>query len=136
MATTSIPAAAIEWIAVSRPDPGPRTSTSTFFTPCSIAARAHFSAASCAAYGVDFRDPLNPTWPELAHERTCPSGSEIDTIVLLNELLMCATPKATFLRSFLRPLRTVFGLAITSYPSSCRRRCAWDPCGCARWCGC
>jgi len=49
--------AAIERMAVSRPDPGPRTSTSTFFTPCSIAARAHFSAASCAAYGVDLRDP-------------------------------------------------------------------------------
>src|ERR1700722_11649717 len=135
MATTSMPAAAIERIAVSRPEPGPRTSTSTFLTPCSIAARAHFSAASCAAYGVDLRNPLKPTCPELAQERTLPSGSEIETIVLLNELLMRAAPKETFLRSFLRPLRTVFGLAITSLPSSYRRRCASDPCECERWCG-
>ena len=79
-------------MAVSRPEPGPRTSTSTWRTPCSIAWRAAFSAASWAAKGVDLRDPLNPTLPEDAQDKTLPSGSEIETIVLLNELLMCATP--------------------------------------------
>ena len=34
-----------------------------------------------------------------------PSGSQIDTIVLLKELLMCATPKAMFLRSLRRGRR-------------------------------
>jgi len=31
--------------------------------PCSIARRAAASAASCAANGVDLREPLKPTWP-------------------------------------------------------------------------
>ena len=61
-------------------------------TPCSIARRAQCSAASWAANGVDLREPLNPTLPAEAHARTLPSGSLIDTIVLLNELLMWATP--------------------------------------------
>ena len=39
----------------SRPGPGPRTRTSTFFTPNSSAARPAFSDATCAANGVDFR---------------------------------------------------------------------------------
>jgi hypothetical protein len=42
-------------------EPGPFTNTSTFFTPCSCALRAALSAASCAANGVDLRDPLKPT---------------------------------------------------------------------------
>src|SRR5690606_18104764 len=25
------------------------------------------------------------------------------------------------------------GTSQITWPSSCRRRCAWDPCGCARW---
>src|ERR1019366_9996555 len=136
MATTSMPAAANERIAVSRPEPGPRTNTSTFLTPCSIAARAHFSAANWAAKGVDLRDPLKPTLPEEAQASTLPSGSVMDTMVLLKELLMCATPKAMFLRSLRRPLRAVVGLAITSLPSSYRQRCAWVPYGYGRWCGC
>src|ERR1019366_9463924 len=45
-------------IAVSRPEPGPRTSTSTFFTPCSMAARAHFSAAKRRAEGREFARTL------------------------------------------------------------------------------
>jgi hypothetical protein len=31
---------------------------------------------------------LNPTWPEEAQEMTFPTGSQIDTIVLLKVLLM------------------------------------------------
>src|SRR3982750_282187 len=92
MPVTSMPAFCSERIAVSRPDPGPFTMTSTLRTPCSIARRAHCSAAICAANGVDLRDPLKPTLPADAQARTLPSWSVIEMIVLLNELLMCATP--------------------------------------------
>jgi hypothetical protein len=49
-----------------------------------MARRAAASAACWAAYGVDLRDPLNPTCPEDAHAITFPAGSVIETIVLLN----------------------------------------------------
>src|SRR6188508_2299170 len=112
MPTTSMPVFWIERMAVSRPEPGPFTTTSTLRTPCSMARRAHCSAAICAANGVDLREPLNPTLPAEAQEMTLPSWSVIDTIVLLNELLMCATPYVTFLRSFLRGRRPpLLGLA-------------------------
>src|SRR5688500_15445993 len=61
---TSRPVACSERIAVSRPEPGPFTNTSTLRTPCSWARRAAASAAICAANGVDLREPLNPTWPD------------------------------------------------------------------------
>src|SRR5438128_12568822 len=86
--TTSIPVFWMVRMAVSRPEPGPFTTTSTLRTPCSMARRAAVSAASCAANGVLLREPLNPTLPADAHDKTLPSGSLIDTIVLLNELLM------------------------------------------------
>jgi hypothetical protein len=70
--------------------------------PCSIARRAAASAAIWAANGVDFRDPLKPTCPDDAQEITLPPGSVMETIVLLNVLLMCACPCAMFLRSFRR----------------------------------
>ena len=88
MVPTSRPAAWRERIAVSRPEPGPFTKTSTFLTPCSCALRAAFSAASCAANGVDLREPLKPTLPYDAQEMTLPFGSVMDTIVLLKVLLM------------------------------------------------
>src|ERR1700675_4244913 len=81
MPETSMPVFWIERIAVSRPEPGPFTSTSTLRTPCSIPARAAFSAAICAANGVDLREPLNPTFPAEAHERTLPSVSVMETMV-------------------------------------------------------
>ena len=87
---TSRPAAVSERIAVSRPEPGPLTKTSTFLTPCSCALRAQLSAAICAANGVDLREPLKPTWPAEAQLITLPCGSVIETIVLLNVLLMWA----------------------------------------------
>ena len=99
MPTTSMPAFWIERIAVSRPEPGPFTITSTLRTPCSIARRAAASAASCAANGVLLREPLKPTLPELAHESVLPCWSVNVMIVLLNDDLMCATPYVTFLRS-------------------------------------
>src|SRR3954454_14132464 len=86
----SRPVAWMERIAVSRPEPGPFTKTSTLRMPCSWARRAAASAAICAANGVDLREPLKPTWPADAHEITAPVGSVIETMVLLKVLLMCA----------------------------------------------
>src|SRR5207248_10970354 len=73
MPVTSMPAFCSERIAVSRPEPGPLTTTSTLRTPCSISRRAHCSAAIWAANGVDLREPLKPTLPADAHARTLPS---------------------------------------------------------------
>src|SRR5262249_5178733 len=95
----SSPAAWSERIAVSRPEPGPFTNTSTFCRPCSIPLRAAASAVTCAANGVDFREPLNPAEPADSQTITFPSGSVRATIVLLNDVLMCAWPIAMFLRT-------------------------------------
>src|SRR3954467_4452734 len=129
---TSRPAACSERIAVSRPEPGPLTKTSTFFMPCSCALRAAFSAAICAANGVDLREPLKPTWPADAQLITLPFGSGIETIVLLNVLLMCAAPCATFFfslrRTFLAPAaaRALGGMSLRflpdQWPDAARRR--------------
>src|SRR5665647_2821907 len=88
IAPTSRPVAVSDRIAVSRPEPGPLTKTSTLRMPCSIARRAAASAAICAANGVDLREPLKPTCPAEAHAITFPMGSVIETMVLLNVLLM------------------------------------------------
>src|SRR3954453_14131663 len=157
MVPTSRPIAPRERLAVSRPEPGPLTKTSIFFMPWSIARRPAASAAICAAYGVDLREPLKPTVPAEAHEITAPVGSVIVTIVLLNVLLMWASPWATFFfslrRTFLAPaaVRLLGGIQFScvwlwdrgeasdgevTWPSSCRRPCAWGPCGCARWSWC
>ena len=77
MPDTSMPAFWIERMAVSRPEPGPLTWTSTRRTPCSMAPRAAFSAAIWAAKGVDLREPLKPTLPADAQDRTLPAGSVI-----------------------------------------------------------
>ena len=86
----SRPAAWSERIAVSRPEPGPFTKTSTFWRPCSIPFRAHASAVTCAANGVDLREPLKPAEPADSHAITLPSLSVSATIVLLKLVLMCA----------------------------------------------
>src|ERR1700712_4557023 len=113
---TSRPAAWRERIAVSRPEPGPLTTTSTLFLPCSCAWRAADSAASCAANGVDLRDPLKPTPPDEAQLITAPGGSVIETVVLLNVDLMWACPIAMFFFSLRRGLRAApaFGAAMTA----------------------
>ena len=49
-------------MAASRPEPGPFTYTSTLRKPCSIASLAAASTAICAAKGVDFLEPLNPSF--------------------------------------------------------------------------
>jgi hypothetical protein len=84
----SRPDACSERMAVSRPDPGPFTKTSTFLTPCSWARLLAASAASCAANGVDLREPLKPTLPADAHDRALPSRSVMHTMVLLKDDLM------------------------------------------------
>src|SRR6185312_9305759 len=102
----SSPAACSERIAVSRPEPGPLTKTSTFCSPCSMPLRAHASAVTCAANGVDLREPLNPAEPADSHAITFPSVSVRETIVLLKDVLMCAWPIAMFFftRRRARPL--------------------------------
>ena len=69
----------------SLPGPGPRTLTSTFLTPNSWAARPALSEATCAANGVDLREPRNPQPPAVAHDRALPWRSVIVMIVLLKE---------------------------------------------------
>src|SRR5689334_17118211 len=70
--------------------------------PCSTAARPATSEATCAANGVDLREPLKPWPPEDAHDKALPWRSVIVMIVLLKEACTCATPSDTFLRTFLR----------------------------------
>ena len=69
--------------AVSLPEPGPFNLTVKVFIPCSWALIAAVSAAICAAYGVDFLEPLNPFEPAEDHAITFPLSSAIVIIVLL-----------------------------------------------------
>src|ERR1044071_8687235 len=85
----------------SRPGPGPPTRTSTFFTPCSCAARPAFSAATWAAKGVLLREPRKPHPPEVAQDKVLPWRSVIVTMVLLKDAWTCAIASSTFLRVFL-----------------------------------
>src|SRR4029079_11308263 len=104
-----IPSAFSARTADSRPGPGPLILTSRFFTPHSTATRPAFSAATCAANGVDLRDPLKPAPPEVAQESALPWRSVIVMIVLLNDAWMCAIPSATFFLTFLRTRVPAFG---------------------------
>src|SRR3989454_7584700 len=61
--------------------------------------RAQESAVTCAANGVDLREPLKPAEPADSHTITLPSLSVSATIVLLNDVLMCAWSIAMFLRT-------------------------------------
>src|SRR5881398_1874223 len=90
-------------MAVSRPEPGPLTYTSTRSSPCSMPFRAAESAVTCAANGVDLRDPLKPAPPADSHAITLPSLSVRDTIVLLKLVLMWAWPNGMFFFTRRRP---------------------------------
>src|SRR4051794_29790395 len=105
MPVTSRPAAWSERIAVSRPEPGPLTNTSTRSRPWSMPLRAAASAVTWAANGVDLREPLKPAPPADSHAITLPSLSVKETIVLLKLVLMCAWPNGMFLRGLRRPPR-------------------------------
>src|SRR6188508_2775923 len=67
--------------------------------------RAHESAVTCAANGVDLREPLKPAEPADSQTMTLPEASVSVTIVLLNDVLMCAWPMAMFFltRRLVRP---------------------------------
>src|ERR1700753_376233 len=102
MDVTTRPTAGSARSADSRPEPGPETSTSRVRMPCSIALRAASSAAICAAYGVDLREPLKPIMPAEDQLTALPSVSVMVTMVLLKVAATWATPTATFFFSFLR----------------------------------
>src|SRR5436853_6170366 len=106
----------------SRPGPGPLTRTSRFFTPHSCAARPADSAATCAANGVDLRDPLKPAPPDVAHDSALPWRSVMVMIVLLKDAWMCAIPSDTF-------FFTLFGVLVASVFAegccACRRFRLW-----------
>jgi hypothetical protein len=104
-------------MADSRPGPGPFTKTSTVCMPWSMARRAAPSALICAAYGVLFRDPLNPAAPALPHAMGLPVMSVMVTSVLLNVACMWACPRGTIFRSRRRPRCGRFGAALPMYPS-------------------
>src|SRR6201996_5404962 len=93
------PAACSARSADSRPEPGPATSTSSVRMPCSCAFLETSSAATCAAYGVDLRDPLKPIVPADDQAIVLPCASVMVMVVLLNDEFTCATPEAMFLRS-------------------------------------
>src|SRR5512134_3343762 len=79
--------------------------------PCSCAFFAASSAASCAANGVDLREPLKPRTPADDHATTFPETSVIVTMVLLNVDWMLAMPLWTFFLTFF----FVFGLDMFRY---------------------
>src|SRR5713101_2647236 len=91
----------------SRPGPGPLIRTSRFLTPHSCAAFPACSAATCAANGVDLREPLKPAPPDVAQDSALPCRSVIVMTVLLNDAWMCAMPSDTFFLTFLRVRVTV-----------------------------
>src|SRR6186713_1851796 len=99
IAVISSPTAWSDRMAASRPEPGPRTNTSTCLRPSSIALRAAISAAVWAAKGVLLREPLKPALPALDHDTTLPVLSVRVTIVLLKDACTCATPVRTSRRS-------------------------------------
>src|SRR2546430_16576727 len=72
--------------------------------------RAQESAVTWAANGVDLREPLKPAEPADSQAMTFPSLSVSDTMVLLNDVLMCAWPIAMFLRTRRRGRPRVAGL--------------------------
>src|SRR3954454_22327218 len=95
---TCSPAAASAWMADSRPLPGPCTRTCTRFTPAVSASRAACSAATVAANGVLFFDPLKPALPEEPQEIVLPCISVIVTVVLLKVAATCAIPSGSTAR--------------------------------------
>src|SRR5689334_23955587 len=113
------PAAASAWMADSRPLPGPCTRTCTRLTPMPNASLAHISAATVAANGVDFLEPLKFAFPDDAHATALPCMSVIVTIVLLKVAFTWAMPSASTTR-LLFLLVPVFAVAMPSDSERCR----------------
>src|SRR3954471_13033178 len=118
------PAACSARSADSRPEPGPFTNTEMVRMPWSIAFLAASSAASCAANGVDLREPLKPRTPADDHDTTLPETSVMVTMVLLNVDWMWQMPLWTFFLTFF----LVLTLAMLS-PSKRRGDYAPPPAG-------
>lgn len=93
---TKRPAACKLLIALSRPEPGPFTYTSSSLTPNSLAFFAAASAALPAANGVDFFEPLKPTLPVEHQQIVSPFVSVIVIRVLLNVAKIWAMPFGIF----------------------------------------
>src|SRR4051812_24959791 len=95
--------------------------------PCSMPLRAAASAVTCAAKGVDLREPLKPAPPADSHAITFPSRSVSATIVLLNDVLMCAWPIGMFFLTLRRPRWGLLGAGIGYFfpafflPATCMR---------------
>src|SRR5215207_2223826 len=75
-----------------------------------MALRAASSAATCAAYGVDLREPLKPMVPADDQAIELPCTSVIVIMVLLKLAFTCATPEAMFLRSRRRTRAASFAM--------------------------
>src|SRR5712671_1052364 len=95
--------------ALSRPDPGPDTRTSTERRPLSLALLAAVMAACCAANGVPLRDPRKPSEPALDQAMVLPSRSLMVTMVLLKVAWTCTRPEwmtrfSFFLKLFFLPV--------------------------------
>src|SRR5687767_11348205 len=108
-------------MADSRPDPGPCTRTCTRRTPSDIASRAACSAATVAANGVDFFEPLKPALPDDPHDTVLPCVSLIVMVVLLNVALIWATPSA----SMTRLLFFAVAIGLLGHLLLARDRAAW-----------
>lgn len=67
--------------AISRPAPGPLTTTSACLKPYSKAFLAAYSVEICEAKGVPFLEPLKPQNPAEAEDITFPLLSVTETIV-------------------------------------------------------
>src|SRR6056297_2981734 len=98
----------------SRPGPGPLTITSKFFRPYSLAISAQRSAATCAANGVDLREPRKPEPPAVAHESVLPLRSVMVMIVLLKDACTCTIPSTTCCLMRLRDLVAGFAMCYLS----------------------
>src|SRR5664279_5383709 len=101
-------------MADSRPLPGPCTRTWTRRRPRFSASRAQFSAATVAANGVDFFDPLNPALPAVPQEIVLPRRSVMVINTLLKVAEMCTTPSdsMTFFERLALGLETWAGAVI------------------------
>src|SRR5665213_4417634 len=82
--------------------------------PCSCAFLPASSAATCAAYGVDLREPLKPMVPDDDQAMVLPWASVMVIMVLLKVALTCATPDVMFFRSRRRRRGAVAALAMAS----------------------
>src|SRR3954470_4305539 len=107
-------------MADSRPDPGPCTRTCTRFTPRPSASRAHCSAATVAANGVLFFEPLKPAFPDEPHDTVLPCVSVMVIVVLLKVALICATPSASTTRFAFFPVAMSRQLLLSSSARSAR----------------